>query len=130
MKTSNNIVFLIEDELDIMTVYTTALKASDINVQGFASGKEIMERIKEVQEGKSEKPALVLLDLVLPDINGLEILFALRNNEVTKSVPVFILSNYNSDALHNMTAIRPDKFLVKADTSPTQLSELVKSQLK
>jgi len=126
---SKNTIFLIEDELDIMFVYKTALEAAHIGVEGLSSGKEVMEKVVEVQKGKREKPKLVLLDLVLPDINGLEILYALRKHEVTKDIPVFILSNYSSESLHNISAIQPDKFLIKADISPTHLVELVKQQL-
>src|SRR6266404_4620335 len=97
-----NTVFLIEDELDIMYVYKTALKTAGIDVEPLGSGKEAMEKIKKVQEKIEQKPALVLLDLVLPDINGLEILNSLRQHEVTKDIPVFILSNYDSEALRNM----------------------------
>ena len=76
-----------------------------------------------------ERPGLVLLDLVLPDINGLEILRELREHKTTKDIAVFILSNYTSDALLNITYIKPDKFLLKSDVSPTQLTDLVLAQL-
>ncbi len=130
MKSSKKTIFLIEDELDIMQVYKTALKSADVDVEGILTGREAMEKIKEVQEGKREKPLLVLLDLVLPDINGLEILYAIRKNEATKNIAVFILSNYTSDALTSMSYIKPEKFLVKANITPTQLVELVKKQIK
>ena len=125
-----NTVFLVEDELDIMQMYTTALKAADVDVVGLPSGKDAMAAVKSVQERTRPKPKLVLLDLVLPVINGLEILYSLREHEVTKDIPVFILSNYNSDALRSMSAIRPDKYLVKVDTTPSRLVELVTEQLK
>lgn len=124
-----NTVFLIEDELDIMYAYSAALKAAGIGVEPLASGKEAMDKIKKVQAQIEPKPALVLLDLVLPDINGLEILNSLRKNETTKDIPVFILSNYDSEALHNMTYIKPDKSFVKANITPTQLVAIVKEQI-
>jgi CheY-like chemotaxis protein len=123
-------IFLIEDELDILYIYKTALKAEDIDIIGVSSGKDAMEKIKEIQEGKMEKPALVLLDLVLPDINGLEILNAIRKDNNTKDIPVFILSNYTSDSLLGMKEIKPDKFLFKPDITPAKLVEIVKEQIK
>ena len=124
-----NIVYLIEDEKDIMYVYKTALSGAGISVEPLASGKEAMEKIEAVQAKKEEKPVLVLLDLVLPDINGLEILNALRKHKETKDIPVFILSNYTSDALLNMTYIKPDKVFLKATITPTMLVEEVRAQL-
>ncbi|MBI1866477.1 MAG: response regulator [Candidatus Staskawiczbacteria bacterium] len=130
MTISKSKVFLIEDELDIMFLYKSALKAADIDVEGIPTGKEAMEKVKEVQEGKREKPSLVLLDLVLPDINGLDILNALKKNEKTKDIAVFILSNYSSEALRNISYIKPDKFFVKAEITPNKLADIVKNQLK
>ncbi len=129
MKITKNKVFLIEDELNIMSIYKMALETAGIGVEGITSGREAMEKVKEMQEGKREKPSLVLLDLVLPDINGLEILYAIKKNDATKGIAVFILSNYTSDALLNMSYIKPDKFLVKANITPTQLVNLVKQQI-
>ena len=122
-------IFLIEDSTDIMEVYKMALEAAGITVVGLASGKEAMEKIKKVRAGMEERPGLVLLDLVLPDINGLEILRELREHKTTKDIAVFILSNYTSDALLNIKYIKPDKFLLKSDVSPTQLTDLVLAQL-
>ena len=123
-------VLLIEDELDIMEMYKIALKAADIDVEGINSGKRAMEVIQEIQEGKKEKPALVLLDLVMPDINGLEILYAIRKNEVTKDMTVYILSNYSSDALKSISYIKPDGYFIKAEITPTKLVEIVKKKRK
>ena len=123
-------VFLIEDELDIMYVYKTALKAAGIDVEGLSTGKEAMEKLKEVQAKKAEKPWLVLLDLVLPDINGLEILRAIREHPVTKDTLVFILSNYTSDALYNLQYVKPDRCILKAGITPTQLASLVTEAMK
>ena len=123
-------IFLIEDEIDIMYINKTALQAAGFEVVALGSGKDAMEKIKEVQDKKEEKPDLVLLDLVLPDINGLEILRAIRENSLTKNIKVFILSNYTSEALLNIKYIKPDKFILKSATTPTQLVEMVKKQVE
>ena len=69
VKVLKNKILLIEDELDIMFIYKTALKAAHIGVDGISSGKEAMEKVRELQQGRGERPALVLLDFVFPDIN-------------------------------------------------------------
>jgi len=130
MSTKKDTVFLIEDEADILYVYQTALEAAGIVVEPIPSGKDAMDKIKQIQAGKRPKPRLILLDLVLPDINGLEILYALQKNDVTCDIAVFILSNYSSESLHNMTEIKADRYLVKANTSPSQLATIVKEELK
>ena len=123
-------IFLIEDEPDIMYVNKTALEGAGFKVVALSSGKEAMAEIKKVQEKKETNPDLILLDLVLPDINGLEILRALREHKVTKDSKVFIFSNYTSESLLNISYIKPDKFILKSGTTPTQLIELVREAVK
>ena len=43
---------------------------------------------------------------------------------------VFIVSNYTSEALLNIKYIKPDKFIVKSNITPTELTELVKAEIK
>ena len=64
MKKPKNKIFLIEDELDIMAIYKTALNEAGIEVEDISTGKEAMEKIKEVQEGKREKFRVEIIDEV------------------------------------------------------------------
>jgi DNA-binding response OmpR family regulator len=123
-------VFLIEDEKDIMYLNKTALGHAGFEVLAADSGKEAMEEVKRMQVGNEPLPDLVLLDLVLPDLNGLEILREIRENEKTKAIKVFILSNYTSESLLNMKYIQPDKFILKSTITPTQLVDLINEELK
>jgi len=129
-QTNNKKVFLIEDDFAIIDVYSTAFKAAGIEFEVITLGKVALEKFKNIQEGKEEKPALILLDLMLPDINGLELLWKIRENEATKDIMVFIVSNYTSEALLNIKYIKPDKFIVKSNITPTELTELVKAEIK
>ena len=130
METITKKVFLIEDDFAIIDVYGMAFDAAGIHFESITLGQVALKKIKNIQEGKEEKPALVLLDLMLPDINGLEILLTLRDHDAPKDIPVYILSNDSSQSLLNMQYIKPDKYIVKTSITPTQLVELVKEQLK
>lgn len=125
MESNKKTVFLIEDDAAIIDVYKTAFKAAGISVETMAWGKQAMEKIKEVQSGKAEKPGLILLDLILPDMNGTEILKEIKGNEKTKDIVVFVFSNYtNENSLIN--GIKPDKFILKTGITPTELVKLAK----
>jgi len=126
----NKKVLLIEDDESIADVYMEAFKASKINVEVIKWGADAMTKIKNIEAGKEEKPSLVLLDLILPDINGVEIFKEMKKNDATKNIPVFILSNYTNAELPKINGIAPEKLILKSSITPTQLVELVKKQLK
>lgn len=125
-------ILLIEDDEPIIDVYTTALeKADHFKVEAITLGYKAIERIKEIEQGKIKKPDLVLLDLILLDINGLEVLAEMKKYEETKDIPVFILTNYTSWELEQMGCdLKTEKYLTKTDLSINQLVKLVKERLK
>lgn len=126
----NNIIFLAEDDATIAEIYAMALKKENFRVETFGSGQEVLKKIKEVQEGQSPCPNLLLLDLILPDMNGVEVLKKVREHTATKSMKVFILSNQESSQMAHDAKAKPDKFIVKANITPTQLVSVVKEELQ
>jgi CheY-like chemotaxis protein len=123
-------VILIEDNPDIIEVYKMAFKSSGIDVKSIIWGREAIKMIQDIQAGKVEKPGLFLIDLILPDISGMEILKEAKTTEATKDIPAFILSNYTSQDLKAADHIVPDKFILKTSITPTELAKLVKETLK
>lgn len=123
-------IFLIEDDLAIIDIYQMVLEKAGFEVQGISSGKEVMKKIKAIQTGQEPKPDLVLLDLILPDMNGMEILKEIRGNEATKEMVVFILSNQQPSEINQLEDIKPDKFIIKANITPTDLVATIQEQLK
>lgn len=130
MKKGKKKIFLIEDDPDIIDVYTTAFKNAYINVETISWGREAIKRIKNIKEGKEKKPDLVIIDLILPDINGIEVLKEIKGDGKTKDIPVFVLSNYTSAELQKKSDISPEKFILKTSITPTQLVGLVEKQIK
>lgn len=124
-------IFLVEDEPQIIDVYQTALKAAGFEVDSAATGGGAIEKVKGIRNGQLKKPDLILLDLILPDINGLEILQEIRKYEETKDLSVIVLTNYGSGELEkNGYDLGKEQFLVKAQYTPTQLVALVKERLE
>lgn len=122
-------ILLVEDDPGIIDVYTMALKEAGIETEVINLGKDAVEKVKKIQEGKAEKPALVLLDLILDDMNGIEVLKEIRLSEATKDIKVFITSNYASPDLNADGGLKPDKFILKTNITPSQLAETVKSEI-
>ncbi|MGN0353084.1 MAG: response regulator transcription factor [Roseburia sp.] len=79
-------IFIVEDDINIREIERYALKNSNYEVEEFESGKELFARLEEKQ------PALILLDIMLPEEDGLEILEKLRAKEKTKNVPIMMVT--------------------------------------
>lgn len=79
-------VLVIEDEIHILELLRYNLEAAGYKVMASENGKEGLEKALE------EKPDLVILDLMLPDMDGLEICKVLKKNEDTKNIPIIMLT--------------------------------------
>ncbi len=86
-------VLIVDDDEALSTVFTTALERSGFEAISARDGKTGIERVR------SEKPDLVLLDQVLPDISGNEVLGQLKADLQTKNIPVMMLSNFGQEEL-------------------------------
>lgn len=127
-------VMLIDDDPDIKDILTNAYKATfegaDIDLKVVTSGKEAVKKLKDSFESEEGKFDLVLLDLVLPDISGVEVLKAIKTDEKIKATPVFVLSNQGRIDPEQTGGLAPDKFIVKSDINPTELIAIIKENLK
>ena len=79
-------IYYVEDDLNIRELTAYALKQAGFEVQGFAHATEFFAALEQ------GLPEVVLLDIMLPDIDGLEILKRLRQNPATQDVPVMMLT--------------------------------------
>ena len=110
------LIFCVEDDLDIQNLELYTLKANNYDVKGFTNGEELFNELEHAI------PSLILLDLMLPLMDGNIILKKLKSKEKFKSIPVIICSakgsEFNKVALLNGGA---DDYLVK----PFGMMELV-----
>ena len=130
MAEKNKKIFLVEDDSAIIDIYATMIKKAKFDVEVLSLGQDVIKKVKKIEAGEEGKPDLILLDLILPDMNGVEVLREIRNTKSTKNILVFILSNQESTGLSDDDPVKPDKFIVKANITPTQLIETIKKQLE
>lgn len=124
-------ILLIEDDLATVELYETLLEKAGFDIETIKWGEEAIKKVKEIKEGKIERPDLVLLDLILPDINGILVLEEIRKHKETKDIPVFILTNYSDTELEKMGHdLRSKRYLLKTDYTPKQFIKIIKEQLK
>lgn len=122
-------IILVEDDPAIIDIYQILMKKAGFDVRVISSGQEVINMIKNIEEGAELKPDIILLDLILPDINGTEVFKEIKKNEKTKDIKIFILTNQQDIKPEQLGDTKPDKFIIKANISPTQLLELIKEYL-
>ncbi len=79
-------IFIVEDDSNIREIEMFALRNSGYVVEGFENAKDFFKRISE------KKPNLVILDIMLPDIDGMEILGRLKSVPETKRIPIIMVT--------------------------------------
>lgn len=82
----NKKILLVEDEKNIVLGVTICLRSAGLEVDVAEDGMEALRKIE------GSKPDLVLLDLVMPKLNGLDALKSMKENKATKDIPVIVLS--------------------------------------
>jgi two-component system alkaline phosphatase synthesis response regulator PhoP len=85
------LVFSVEDDLNIQNVIKIALENSQFEIVNFDNAKSLFQRLNE------QIPDLFLLDIMLPDIDGLEIIRRIRNNSKYKRIPIMVVSAKTSE---------------------------------
>ena len=96
---SESMILLIEDDPDHEALAIRALKRAQVanDVKVCRDGEEALEFMKEVAAGAERRPQLVLLDLKLPKVEGLDVLRAIRASEKTALLPVVVLTSSDEE---------------------------------
>jgi len=119
------VILFIEDDLPTVEVYKTALEHAGFEVETALSGNEGIRKIK------AKAPDLILLDFLLPDMNGMEVLKEIREQKDVKDVPIFILTNYTDEKFGQKGLfLKNEKYLLKTKYTPRELVEVIKKELK
>lgn len=114
-------VLYVEDEKFFADTVEKVLSAAGYSVKQANDGAEGLKIAREWH------PNLILLDLLLPKIEGFEVLRQLKTDLATKDIPIIILSNLNSsDDVKKATDLGAKHFFVKAVTMPTNIVNMVK----
>ncbi len=118
-------VAIIEDDAAISQMYRIKFEAEGYEVETAENGKLGLALIEEM------RPDIVLLDLMMPEMNGDEMLAKLRATDWGKDIKVIILTNMGeSEAPDIVKELNVEAFILKANMTPRQVAELVKEKLR
>lgn len=118
-------LLIVEDEVVLMDMYLAKLHKLGLTIlsansaeQGFAIAKK-------------EKPDLILLDIILPMGNGVDLLEKIRKDEDTKDLKVLTFSNYDEpDTKKKALQLGSIDYLIKTNYTPNQIFKIIQNILK
>jgi len=115
-------IVLVEDNGDLQKVYADGLQLRGLQVIVAADYEHALMLVKQ------EEPDVILLDLLMPKTNGMDVLRSLKADDHMKNIPVIVLTNLKDAYFeHQAGELGIADFLIKADTTIDRLAEVVKS---
>jgi DNA-binding response OmpR family regulator len=117
-------IAIIEDDQAISQMYRMKFEAEGFNVETASNGKLGLELAEKM------RPDIILLDLMMPEMNGDEMLKRMRATDWGKNIKVIILTNMGEqEAPQSVKHENVRRFIVKAEMTPRQVAEMVRQEL-
>jgi DNA-binding response OmpR family regulator len=117
-------ILIIEDDKFLRELIARKLVKEGYEIAEAIDGEEGLKKVSE------ENPDLILLDLILPGIDGFEVLAKIKEDPKTSLIPVLILSNLGQkDEIERGLKLGAVDFLVKAHFTPEEIVEKIKAIL-
>ncbi len=119
-----NVILLVEDDQILSEMYKEKLELEGYKVLLAEDGKAALKKAKK-------QPDLILLDIMMPEMNGFEVLKALKQDMETKNLPVIVLTNLGSESADKdkdlAMSMGAQSYLVKSYHTPDEVIKKVKS---
>ncbi len=117
-------ILFVEDDEGFYNLFSAALSMRGYKIIRVADGSLAIEK------AKLEKPDLILLDIILPGMSGLDILKELKEGSDTKDIKVVMLTNFGTDEnVNKAVELGSDDYLMKYNVVPSELPDKIASLL-
>lgn len=120
-ESKNRRVLIIDDDHFLLNMYSIKFKKSGFNVDTAATGADALNKLRD-----GAKPDIILLDLVMPGMDGLEVLENIRKENLAAGADIIVLSNLNQPAdFERAKSFGIAGYIVKANSIPSEVVEEV-----
>ncbi len=114
-------VLIVEDDALLAQVLLDKFGREEFETMNVVNGLDVQAKTTQF------KPAIILLDLILPGLDGFEVLKLLKADELTKNIPVVVISNLGEESdVRSAKALGAEDYFIKANISLDKLLEKVK----
>lgn len=116
-------ILIAEDEEDLQEIYTMTFSSNGFDVLQAKNGKEVFEWL----ERKAKDISLIVLDIVMPGMDGFEVLEKIKEDGRFKKIPIIVSSNLDNDT-DRKTALKmgAKEFFEKSKWDPDKLAKTIK----
>lgn len=117
-------ILLVEDDPSLQKVYTAEFSIRGFELYAAGDGEKALDLAKSV------KPDFIVLDLMIPKINGLLVLQNLKQNSITKDIPVMVVTNFGQEGnISRALQIGAEEVVLKYQATPAEIVQKVKDLL-
>lgn len=120
-------IMILEDDIFVMDIYQTKLLQSGFEVISAENGLEGLKKLKTME---GNMPDLILLDIMMPYMDGLEFLEKMRKEEKIKDIPVILLSNLSQrEEIDKGIELGAKDYLIKSHFTPSEVLEKINTHI-
>ena len=115
-------ILLVDDENEVAQVFQTGLVSAGFSVVVASNGQSALDAVK------SNKFDAILIDQMMPDMSGIDVLKTLKANEETKNIPMAMLTNFGHDEMvKEALNLGANDYILKYQVAPNDLVAKVKT---
>lgn len=116
-------LYLVDDDRFLLDMYAVKFKAAGHEVTAFQSGEEVLAALRE-----KPAPDAILLDIVMPETDGFEVLETIRKEKLAETAKIIVLSNQGQETdIEKAKALGAAGYIIKASAIPSEVfSETLK----
>jgi len=119
-------IIIVDDDDFLVNMYATKFGNNDISVEACKSGESLLEKLKA-----GINADLILLDIVMPNMTGMEALKKMREQKLGEGIPVMMLTNQNDEKdVNEAKKLGVVGYIVKAAATPSEVVDEVMKVLK
>lgn len=123
----NKVILIVEDDPILLKMYQKKFEKDGFKVEIAVDGQEAIDKVATLNP-----PSVILLDVMLPKVDGFEVLKKIKENPKMKDVPVILSTNLGGGAEDRQKGqdLGAVDYMIKSDFTPAQIVEKVKGYIK
>lgn len=119
-------ILIIDDDIFLLEMYSIKFQEAGFDLEVAKNGEEALSKLSN----KEYSPEVILLDVLMPSLDGFELLKNIKENHITPGTKIIMLSNLSQkEDIEKCMSLGADDYIVKAHHTPSEVVEKIKAIL-